>query len=120
MHHLDQGSQYASRPFQDQLTQYGMICSMRRKANCWDNAPTESFFNSLKNERVHNSRYTTRLAAEADVFEYSEVFYNRKRLHSTLGHTSPIQFMEHWMRGQYGIDSMNRLSWKTKNRGNLT
>lgn len=102
MHHSDRGSQYASRPFQDQLARYGMICSMSRKGNCWDNAPTESFFNSMKNERVHGSRYTTRQAAAADVFEYIEVFYNRKRLHSTLGYTSPIQFMEHWMRGQYG------------------
>ena len=102
MHHSDRGSQYASRAFQDQLTGYGMICSMSRKGNCWDNAPTESFFNSLKNERVHGSRYITRQAAEADVFEYIEVFYNRKRLHSTLGYASPTQFMEHWMRGQYG------------------
>src|SRR5579863_8049694 len=102
MHHSDRGSQYASRAFQDQLTGYGMICSMSRKTNCWDNAPTESFFNSLKNERVHGSRYTTRQAADADVFEYIEVFYNRKRRHSTLGYTSPIQFMEHWMRGQDG------------------
>jgi len=102
MHHSDRGSQYASRAFQDQLAGYGMSCSMSRKGNCWDNAPTESFFNSLKNERVHGSRYTTRQAAEADMFEYIEVFYNRKRLHSTLGYTSPIQFMEHWIRGQYG------------------
>jgi putative transposase len=101
MHHSDRGSQYASRAFQDQLIGYGMICSMSRKGNCWDNAPTESFFNSLKNERVHGSRYTTRQEAKTDVFEYIEVFYNRKRRHSTLGYTSPIQFMEHWMRGQY-------------------
>jgi putative transposase len=101
LHHSDRGSQYASRAFQDQLTGYGMICSMSRKGNCWDNAPTESFFNSLKNERVHGTRYPTRQVAEADVFEYIEVFYNRTRRHSTLGYTSPIQFMEHWIRGQY-------------------
>jgi len=101
MHHSDRGSQYASRAFQDQLTGYGMICSMSRKGNCWDNAPTESFFNSLKNERVHGTRYTTRQAAEADVFEYLEVFYNRTRRHSTLGYKSPIQFMESWISAQH-------------------
>jgi putative transposase len=101
LHHSDRGSQYASRLFQDQLAGYGMICSMSRKGNCWDNAPTESFFNSLKNERVHGTRYATRQAAEADVFEYIEVFYNRTRRHSTLGYKSPIQFMESWISDQH-------------------
>jgi putative transposase len=101
LHHSDRGSQYASRAFQDQLTGYGMICSMSRKGNCWDNAPTESFFNSLKNERVHGTRYPTRQAAEADVFDYIEVFYNRKRRHSTLGYKSPIQFMQSWISDQH-------------------
>ena len=101
MHHSDRGSQYASRPFQDQLAGYGMICSMSRKGNCWDNAPTESFFNSLKNERVHGTRYATRQAAKADVFDYIEVFYNRTRRHSTLGYKSPRQFMESWISDQH-------------------
>ena len=101
MHHSDRGSQYASRPFQDQLAGYGMICSMSRKGNCWDNAPTESFFNSLKNERVHGTRYATRQAAKADVFDYIEVFYNRTRRHSTLGYKSPIQFMDAWISAQH-------------------
>ena len=61
-----------------------MTCSMSRKGNCWDNAPTESFFNSLKNERVHATRYATRAAAMADLFNYIEMFYNRSRRHSTL------------------------------------
>ena len=60
IHHSDRGSQYASHAFQSKLTEYGMLCSMSRKGNCWDNAPTESFFNSLKNERVHGTRYDTR------------------------------------------------------------
>jgi transposase InsO family protein len=62
-----------------------MTASMSRKGNCWDNAPTESFFNSLKNERVHGAAYATRADAQADLFEYVEVFYNRRRRHSTLG-----------------------------------
>ncbi len=101
MHHSDRGSQYASRAFQDQLTGYGMICSMSRKGNCWDNAPTESFFNSLKNERVHGTRYATRQAAAADVFDYIEGFYNRTRRHSTLGYKSLIQFMDAWISTQH-------------------
>jgi putative transposase len=96
MHHSDRGSQYASHAFQEKLTEYGMTCSMSRKGNCWDNAPTESFFNSLKNERVHERRYATRVEATADLFEYVEVFYNRSRRHSTLGQVSPTQFMQDW------------------------
>jgi putative transposase len=76
IHHSDRGSQYASHALQAKLAEYGMRCSMSRKGNCWDNAPTESFFNSLKNERVHGERYRTRQAAIADLFEYIEVFYN--------------------------------------------
>jgi putative transposase len=97
IHHSDRGSQYASDAFQTKLREYGMRCSMSRKGNCWDNAPTESFFNSLKNERVHDQRYRTRQEAIADVFEYIEVFYNRTRRHSTLGSRSPIQFMQDWI-----------------------
>ena len=97
IHHSDRGSQYASHAFQAKLAEYGMRCSMSRKGNCWDNAPTESFFNSLKNERVHGQRYRTRQQAIADLFEYIEVFYNRTRRHSTLGSRSPIQFMQDWI-----------------------
>ena len=84
--HSDRGSQYASHVMQARLAGYGMISSMSRKGNCWDNAPTESFFNSLKNERVHGARYTTRAQATADLFDYIVVFYNRRRRHSTLGY----------------------------------
>jgi transposase InsO family protein len=79
------------------LTEYGMAASMSRKGNCWDNAPTESFFNSLKNERVHGTTYATRADAQADLFEYIEVFYNRSRRHSTLGYSSPVRFLENWI-----------------------
>jgi len=102
LHHSDQGSQYASHAFQEKLTEYGMICSMSRKGNCWDNAPSESWFNSLKNERVHGTRYETREEAIADLFAYIEVFYNRSRRHSTLGYKSPTQFLHDWITTQHG------------------
>ncbi len=102
LHHSDRGSQYASLVFQEKLAEYGMVCSMSRKGNCWDNAPTESFFNSLKNERVHGTRYATREAAIADLFEYIEVFYNRSRRHSTLQSKSPVQFLRDWISAQHG------------------
>ncbi len=95
--HSDRGSQYASQVMQARLTGYGMTSSMSRKGNCWDNAPTESFFNSLKNERVHGARYATRAQATADLFEYITVFYNRRRRHSTLGYCSPTQFLQDWI-----------------------
>ena len=101
MHHSDRGSQYASHAFQDKLAEYGMVCSMSRKGNCWDNAPTESFFNSLKNERVHGMRYSTRDEAIADLFAYIEPFYNRCRRHSTLGYKSPTQFLHDWITIQH-------------------
>jgi putative transposase len=101
IHHSDRGSQYASHAFQARLEEYGMVCSMSRKGNCWDNAPTESFFNSLKNERVHGTRYRTRPEAEADLFDYIEPFYNHERLHSTLGYASPVNFMEDWFSTQH-------------------
>ena len=101
MHHSDRGSQYASQVFQEKLRAYGMTCSMSRKGNCWDNAPTESWFNSFKNERVHGVRYATHAEIKATTFEYIEVFYNRKRQHSTLGYKSPVQFLETWIREQH-------------------
>jgi transposase InsO family protein len=100
IHHSDRGSQYASHAFQEQLAQYGMLCSMSRKGNCWDNAPAESWFNSFKNERVFGERCTTREAMTRMAFEYIEVFYNRKRLHSTLGYIPPVQFLKDWTDAQ--------------------
>lgn len=101
MHHSDRGSQYASHAFQDKLAEFGMVCSMSRKGNCWDNAPTESWFNSFKNERVHGMRYATRAEMSAMSFEYIEAFYNRKRLHSTLGYKAPTQFLHDWVSAQH-------------------
>lgn len=78
-----------------------MVCSMSRKGNCWDNAPTESWFGSFKNERVYGEqRFETRDEVIAMTFEYIEVFYNRKRLHSTLGYKSPMQFLDDWFNAQ--------------------
>ena len=94
----DQGS-HASHAFQDKLKEYGMTCSMSRKGNCWD-APIESWFNSFKNERFHGVRYATHAEMKAASFEYIEVFYNRKRQHSTLGYRSPIQYLNRWINEQ--------------------
>ena len=100
IHHSDRGSQYASHAFQTKLKEYGMACSMSRKGNCWDNAPTESWFGSFKNERVYGERFETRDEIKAMAFEYIEVFYNRKRKHSTLGYKSPQRFLEDWLNRQ--------------------
>jgi putative transposase len=100
IHHSDRGSQYASHAFQAKLKEYGMVCSMSRKGDCWDNAPTESWFGSFKNERVHGERFETRDEVKAMAFEYIEVFYNRRRLHSTLGYKSPKRFLDDWLNTQ--------------------
>lgn len=92
MHHSDRGSQYTSDRFQRLLGELGIICSMSRSGNCWDNSAMESFFKSLKSERTDNKVYRTRSEARADVFDYIERFYNSKRRHSTIGYISPIQF----------------------------
>ena len=92
MHHSDRGSQYAAGAYQKRLVEHGIVCSMSRKGNCWDNAPMESFFHTLKTELVHHRDYLTRDEARRDIFEYIEVFYNRQRSHSTLGYLSPAQF----------------------------
>lgn len=94
MHHSDQGSQYTSEEFQRLLAEHGVKCSMSRTGNCWDNAAMESFFSSLKTERVSRRTYRTRDEAKADVFDYIERFYNPKRRHSTIGYLSPIAFEE--------------------------
>ena len=92
IHHSDRGSQYASHAYQALLKQYGIICSMSRKGNCWDNAPVERFFSSLKREWTGNRLYLTRQVAIADVREYVAVYYNAQRLHSTLGYKTPVDF----------------------------
>jgi putative transposase len=92
LHHSDQGSQYTSEQFQRLLADHGIVCSMSRKGDCWDNAAMESFFSTLKVERVYRRRYRTREEAKADLFDYMEGFYNPIRRHSTLGGLSPMQF----------------------------
>lgn len=93
-------TQYASGMFQDTLAEFGTVGSMSRKGNCWDNVPTESFFNSLKDERVHGTRYATHDEARADLFDGIEVFYNRSRRHSALGYVAPTPFLQHWITAQ--------------------
>jgi putative transposase len=90
--HSDRGSQYASEHYQRLLDAEGIVCSMSRRGNCWDNAPMESLFASLKKELVHHQDYASRSEARASIFEYLEVFYNRQRRHSTLGYLSPTDY----------------------------
>jgi transposase InsO family protein len=92
LHHSDRGSQYASGAFQEALGAAGIVCSMSRRGNCWDNAVVESFFGTLKNEVAHRCRFATREVACREVFEYIEVWYNRQRRHSSLGYLSPAEF----------------------------
>ena len=90
--HSDRGRQYASEHYQRLLARHGITCSMSRRADCWDNAPMESFFASLKKELVHGADFATRAEARAAVFEYIEAFYNPKRRHSSLGYLSPAEY----------------------------
>jgi len=92
LHHSDQGTQYTSENFQRLLESHGITCSMSRRGNCWDNAAMESFFSTLKTERLNRRQYRTRDELRADVFDYIERFYNPRRRHSTLGYVSPVQF----------------------------
>jgi putative transposase len=91
IHHSDRGVQYAAEPYRRVLERHGITQSMSRRGNCLDNAPMESFFASLKTERVHQARFRTRAEARAAVFDYVEVFYNRQRLHSALGYRTPAE-----------------------------
>ncbi|MGH9786315.1 MAG: IS3 family transposase [Terriglobia bacterium] len=95
IHHSDQGALYTSGAYQQLLAQQGLVASMSRKGNCYDNAVVESFFSTLKNELVHDRDYRTREEARAEVFEFIEVFYNRQRLHQSLGYVSTVQFETH-------------------------
>jgi len=92
LHHSDQGSQYASEQFQRLLADHGITCSMSRAGDVWDNSAMESFFSSLKIERVNRRVYATRDEAKADVFDYVERFYNPRRRHSTLSYLSPVEY----------------------------
>jgi len=91
LHHSDRGCQYTSGDYRRELASRGIVVSMSRKGNCWDNAVAESFFATLKNELVYDRSWPTRLALRSALFEYIEVFYNRKRLHSSLGFKTPAR-----------------------------
>ena len=91
MHHSDRGCQYTSANYRDQLAALGVTVSMSRKGNCWDNAVAESFFATLKKELVHRRSWPTRALLRDALFDYIEVFYNRRRLHSTIGYKTPAQ-----------------------------
>lgn len=92
LHHSDRGSQYASGDYQTALAERGIRCSMSRKGDCWDNAVAESFFATLKTELVNEADYETRAEARSAIFEYLEIFYNRRRRHSSLGYLSPESY----------------------------
>ena len=97
--HSDRGSQYCSADFQKALADYGMRSSMSRKGNCWDNAPTESLWGSLKVGRLHGRRFRTRRDAMDEIVDWL-TFYNHRRLHSALGYLSPMQFERAWLAAQ--------------------
>ena len=97
--HSDRGSQYCGHLFQNALASYGMRSSMSRKGNCWDNAPSESLWGSLKVGRLHGKRFATRREAMDEIIDWL-TFYNHRRLHSTLGYVSPMRFEENWHAGQ--------------------
>jgi len=92
LHHSDRGSQYASGDYQKVLAQHGIVCSMSRRGDCWDNAVAESFFATLKVELVHDAAWATRATARTELFDYLERFYNGQRRHSALGYLSPRAF----------------------------
>jgi putative transposase len=94
IHHSDRGVQYASSEYQKLMARHGLRCSMSRRGNCYDNAPMESFFGSLKNELVHRTTFPTRAAARQAIFDYVEIFYNRRRRHSSIGFLTPAQAYE--------------------------
>ena len=103
LHHSDQRSQYISEPFQRLMADRGITCSMSRSGNVWDDAAVESFFSSLKTERVRQKIYGTKKQTRADVFDYIERFYTPKRRHSTIGYLSPITFEERAMKAKVAV-----------------
>jgi putative transposase len=121
MHHSDRGSQYASHAFQDKLKAYGMTCSMSRKGNCWDNAPTESWFNSFKNERVHGIRYATHAEIKAPASSTSR---SSTTGNGSIRPSATSRLFSSWRTGSESsirkTGSMKPTLWQTKNRGNLS
>lgn len=95
--HTDRGSQYCSQEYRALVAQFGMRASMSRRGNCYDNAPIESFWGTLKNELIHHRRYTTREQARREIVEYIELFYNRQRRQARLGYLSPVEFRRQFL-----------------------
>ena len=100
IHHSDRGSQYCAPAYRKMLEQFGMTASMSRKGNCYDNAPMESFWGTLKQELIHHRRYSTRQEAITEITEYIEVFYNRQRRQARLGYLSPAAYEQKFYAGQ--------------------
>lgn len=111
--HSDRGVQYAAGDYRQMLSDWSVTPSMSRTGNCYDNAVSESFFATLKKELVHQRVYRGRAEAEADMFEYIEVFYNRVRLHSTIGYRTPAECEEHWTHQCPGDSSLDILSYQS-------
>ena len=100
IHHSDRGSQYCSHEYQKLLASYGIRVSMSRRGNCYDNAPVESFWGTLKTELVHHRRYEARANAAREIMEYIDLFYNRQRRQARLGYLSPAAYTQQFMRQQ--------------------
>ncbi len=92
LHHSDQGSQYVGSLYREQLDRHGLVASMSRRGNPYDNAVVESFFSNLKNELIHHRSFASREEARAEIFDYIEIFYNRQRAHATLQYVSPVEY----------------------------
>jgi putative transposase len=103
LHHSDRGSQYCSHEYQGLLRQFGLEASMSRKGNCFDNAPMESFWGTLKQELVHHRHYRSRREAIEDITEYIEIFYNRQRLQARLGYLSPVAYAQKYYAGLLAV-----------------
>ena len=103
IYHTDRGSQYASYEHKNLLEKHGIVQSMSKKGDCWDNAVAESFFHSLKTELIHHEKFLTRSQANEKIFEYIEIFYNRKRIHSTNNYMSPSEFEEKMLQREIAI-----------------
>lgn len=94
IHHSDRGAQYASNDYRNQLVEFNMVASMSRKGNCYDNACAESFFSLLKKELIQGRRFQTKKQAYTEIYRYIEFFYNRKRIHGSIGYLSPVEYAQ--------------------------
>lgn len=97
IHHSDRGVQYCSKEYQALLAKHKMRCSMSRKGNCYDNASAETFFSTIKNELIYLRKFESRAQARQAIFEYIEVFYNRKRIHQSLNYDTPAGYMQSYL-----------------------